>query len=189
MTKIILASKSEVRKNLLRKAGIEFDMVRANINEREIKEENKPGDTAIKLALAKACEVSIRYKNNLIIGCDQILEFDQQILHKVTSLTEARQRLIAFRGKEHFLYSAAVLVKNNSQKWKIVKKSRLKMHNLTNTEIDEYLKKTGTSIINSVACYEIENIGITLFEEINGSIYDIMGLPLFELVNILRLYR
>lgn len=186
---LVLASGSKIRADLLNKAGFKFDIVKSTIDERNIKEINDSEYMAKILAFSKANEVSNRYKNSLIIGCDQILEFENNILHKVNTIEEAKQRIINFNGKEHFLYSAIVLVKNNIKKCEIIKKTRLKMYNLTSQEIKNYIEKTTIDIVNSVSCYQIENLGINLFEEIEGNIYDIMGLPLFELIRYLKKYN
>lgn len=188
-TDLVLASGSKIRSYLLNKAGFKFITVKSTIDERNIDEINDSEYMAKILAFEKANEVSNRYKNNLIIGCDQILEFENNILHKVNSIEEAKQRIIEFNGKEHFLYSSIVLVKNNIKKWEIVKKTRLKMYKLTFEEIENYIGKISIDIINSLACYQIENLGINLFEEIEGNIYDIMGFPLFELVKYLKNYN
>lgn len=188
-TDLVLASGSKIRSYLLNQAGFKFITVKSTIDERNIDEINDSEYMAKILAFEKANEVSNRYKNNLIIGCDQILEFENNILHKVNSIEEAKQRIIEFNGKEHFLYSSIVLVKNNIKKWEIVKKTRLKMYKLTFEEIENYIGKIGIDIINSLACYQIENLGINLFEEIEGNIYDIMGFPLFELVKYLKKYN
>lgn len=186
---LILASGSKIRANLLKNAGFTFNIVKSNIDERTIKELANNSDMAQLLAFEKADEVSKRYKDKLIIGCDQILEFENNILHKVNSIAEAKQRIINFNGKEHFLYSAVCLVKNNITFWQLVKKTKLKMANNSIQIIENYIKKAGDNILNSVACYEIENIGINLFEKIEGNYHDIMGLPLLELINSLKNYN
>lgn len=186
---LILASGSEIRANLLKKVGFNFKIVKSAIDERAIKQVNNSANMANILAFSKANDISNKYKDSLVIGCDQILEFENNILHKVNSIEEAKQRIINFNGKEHFLYSAICLVQNNIKKWEIVKKVKLKMALLSQNQIENYIAKMSNNIINSVACYQIENLGINLFEKIDGNYNDIMGLPLLELINELRKYN
>lgn len=189
MSELILASQSKIRQHMLKQAGVVFISQNSQIDERKL--EASFGNIAIskqamQLAIAKAKAVSVNNKEAYVVGCDQMLEFENSAISKATNLEQAFTRLESFSGKTHFLHSAAVLMRDNVILWSIAKKSQLTMRCLTNTEIKEYLQKAGVNVLNSVGCYEIEGLGVTLFEKIEGSMFDIMGLPLLELLAALR---
>ncbi|MDN5248629.1 MAG: Maf family protein [Alphaproteobacteria bacterium] len=192
MSKLILASQSQIRCELLKNAGVEFCAKKSNIDERAFDEKLSGlavGQQALQLAIAKAMDVSKAHPDDYIIGCDQMLEFENKPVHKAKSIVEASIRLTAFSGKSHFLHSAAVLVKSGKVLWQIVKISSLKMRDLTSQDIKSYLQQIDKDTIFSVGCYQIEGLGINLFDAIEGNMFDIMGLPLLELLAILREYN
>ena len=184
MTNLILASGSEIRYKLLRQSGLKFTVVKSGVNERDIQVSDTK-DLSLVLAKVKALDVANKNCGALVIGCDQTLEFDGKVIHKAKDITEAKQRLLQFSGKVHYLHSSLALAKDNEIIWDLTKTTTLKMRDLSESNIDNFLAKSG-DILSSVGCYKIEDLGISLFEYIKGNYHDIMGLPLLELLCKLR---
>lgn len=190
--KLILASKSEIRKTVLENAGLEFECQTATLNERlaieEIGGEDSfsPHELALILADLKAKNISDQNKDCLIIGADQVLGFEGKIIHKAKSLDEARDRLKAFSDKTHHLYSGISLVLNGDIIWHQVSTSSMVVRELSDDFIEAYLQKAGERILSSVGCYQLENLGAQLFKKIEGDFFSILGLPLLPLLSALR---
>jgi len=187
--KIILASKSPFRLALLEKAGLCVSRETSSINERDLEKDFlsfSPDGLALKLAKAKAEEVSHRFKNALVIGCDQILSCEKNILHKVKNLEEARQRLRFLSGRVHHLHTFVAVYKNGDFLWQYGEQASLKMHLLGEKFIDYYLQQVGEEILAIAGICQIEGMGIRLLEKIEGDYHAIIGLPLLPLLNFLR---
>ena len=187
---IILASGSEIRQTLLRNANIPFESVLPRVDEEMIKmslqaEEAHPRDIADALAEAKARKVSQKNPGKLVIGCDQVLDFDGQVLSKPESPDEARAQLKAMRGKTHRLLSAAVIYKDAEPLWRHVGVVRLTMRDFSDAYLDDYVERNWDSIRWSVGAYKIEEEGIRLMARTEGDYFTILGLPMVELVNYL----
>ncbi|NIY71441.1 septum formation protein Maf [Marivivens donghaensis] len=187
---IILASGSEIRKTLLRNANIPFESVLPRVDEEMIKmslqaEEANPRDIADALAEAKARKVSQKNPGKLVIGCDQVLDFDGQVLSKPESPDDARAQLRAMRGKTHRLLSAAVIYKDAEPLWRHVGVVRLTMRDFSDAYLDDYVDRNWDSIRWSVGAYKIEEEGIRLMARTEGDYFTILGLPMVELVNYL----
>ncbi len=187
---IILASGSEIRQTLLRNANIPFESVLPRVDEEMIKmslqaEEAHPRDIADALAEAKARKVSQKNPGKLVIGCDQVLDFDGQVLSKPESPDEARAQLKAMRGKTHRLLSAAVIYKDAEPLWRHVGVVRLTMRDFSDAYLDDYVDRNWDSIRWSVGAYKIEEEGIRLMARTEGDYFTILGLPMVELVNYL----
>lgn len=187
---IILASGSEIRQTLLRNANIPFESVLPRVDEEMIKmslqaEEANPRDIADALAEAKARKVSQKNPGKLVIGCDQVLDFDGQVLSKPESPDEARAQLKAMRGKTHRLLSAAVICKDAEPLWRHVGVVRLTMRDFSDAYLDDYVDRNWDSIRWSVGAYKIEEEGIRLMARTEGDYFTILGLPMVELVNYL----
>ncbi|UTO28403.1 Maf family nucleotide pyrophosphatase [Bartonella harrusi] len=186
---LILASLSSYRAQLLKKAGLNFFIEGASFDEREIEKTTKtkdPKKLSCFLASAKAKNVSNRFPNALVIGCDQVLDLEGQVFHKVTNKKQAHQRLRDLSGKIHSLHSAVALFKNGEEIWSEAFSAHMTVRSLSSDFIECYLARVGTDILNSVGVYQIEGEGIQLFEKIDGDFFTILGLPLLPLLIKLR---
>jgi len=189
--KLILASNSAARRQMLSDAGCRFEAIAADIDESALKAAHldaglRAGDLALVLANAKAQAVSINHPADLVIGSDQVLICDGKVFTKVNTLPQAAQQLTELQGKTHVLISAVACWQENQPVFQTSETASMSMFRFTAKEIDTYLTDTGTSILGSVGCYQIEGKGIRLFEEIHGSHFTIMGMPLTPLVKFLR---
>ncbi len=190
-TPLILASASQHRAMLLKSAGLKFTLQAAHIEERTIEEpllkaSLEPADIARILAEAKAKEVSERFPDALVIGCDQTLSLEERMFHKPRDMKDARQHLLAFSGKSHQLNSGIVLVKNGETLWRHVAIANMSVRQLDPGYIGRYLAKIGDKAMTSVGAYQIEGEGINLFDNIEGDTFTIIGLPLLPLLAKLR---
>ena len=188
---LILASASPFRAIMLQNAGIEFEAVAARIDERAVEQplleaDLPPGDIAEVLAIAKAEEVSARKTGALVIGSDQVLSLCGEILHKVEDMEGARRRLLQLSGKTHHLDSAIALVRDGEVLWSHVERAAITMRNLSPEFVGRHLAEAGETVLSSVGAYQIEGVGVQLFEKIEGDFFTIMGLPLLALLGELR---
>ena len=188
--KIYLASASQTRVHLLRSAGLVFDAKAAPIDEEAIKQaglaENvPPDDIAITLAELKAQKLASQ-KEGYIIGCDQLLSCEGAIFSKPRSEQEAAQHLEKLNGKTHRLHNAVVVFQAGRRIWHHCSHADLTMRKLTAQDIADYLAFCGSDCLSSPGCYQIEAGGAQLFSEIKGVYYDILGLPLLPLLQLLR---
>lgn len=189
--KLILASTSPFRKKMLADAGLAFEAVRPDIDERAAEAPltdsgASPEDIALVLAESKAVDVSERYRDALVLGCDQTLSLGQELLHKPDDMEAARRRLLHLSGKTHQLNSAAVIAKNGEAIWRHVDVARLTMRKLDPGFVGRHLALVGDKALTSVGGYQIEGPGIQLFDKIEGDHFTIVGLPLLEVLNELR---
>ena len=187
---IILASGSEIRASLLRNAGLSFETVLARVDEDAIKagllaEAAPPRDIADALAEAKAMKVGARNPGALVIGCDQVLDFDGTILSKPRDIDEARSQLQAMRGRRHSLLSAAVLCHQGRPVWRHVGQVRLTMRAFSDRYLDAYLDRNWDSLRHAVGGYKLEEEGVRLFSRIEGDYFNVLGLPLIEILGYL----
>lgn len=190
MKKIILASKSKVRIKILNNSGINFDFVYSNVNEYEIKkkcliEKLDAESTALNLAKSKAEKVSLKYKENYVIGADQILECDNILFNKAENFEEAYKNLLFFKNKKHYLVNGISIFINGSNVWNFTNKISMIMRDFSDKFLRNYLSNN-KEVINSVGCYFIENEGIQLFSEIDNDYFSILGMPLIPVLNFLR---
>ncbi|HEY9553968.1 Maf family protein [Allosphingosinicella sp.] len=188
--KLILASLSETRRNMLQAAGIKFEARSSLVNEEKSKAELR-GDGlaahAVAKGLAEMKALSIDAPKVLVIGSDQTLEFgDFGMLDKPASRADARSQLKLLRGKSHFLHSAVVAAENGKIVWRQVDTARLTMRPLSDEFIERYLDLEYEDIRHSVGGYLIEGRGVQLFEWMEGSYFTILGLPLLPLLAYLR---
>lgn len=189
-TKFILASGSEIRAALLRNAGLSFDIIPARIDEDMIKMSLKAEgahsrDLADALAEFKARKVSEKHPDALVLGCDQVADLGGEILSKPASQEEAVLQLTEMSGKTHRLLSAAVLYQEGKPLWRHVGLVRMKMRALSPNYVTGYVERNWDSIRHSVGAYKLEEEGVRLFSKIDGDYFNVLGLPLTELISYL----
>ena len=190
--KIILASGSDIRAQLLRNAGVSFDVQVARIDEDAVRaslqaENASPRDIADTLAELKAQRVAAKHPDALVIGCDQILALDQQIFAKPQTPADAVTQLQALRGKKHQLLSAAVIYGEGKPLWRHVGVVRLHMRDASDAYLTSYVDRNWDSICHAVGAYKLEEEGVRLFTRIEGDYFNVLGLPLLELLSYLTL--
>lgn len=186
--KIILASKSGVRKQILDKYKIDSEVIVSNIDEDQVKEslqaENaSPTVISKNLAELKSIKVSTKYPNRLVLGADSVVSFNNKIINKPKSRDEALEILQKLNDSKHYLISSACISKNGSMVWNHTDESELKMKKFTDEDLIKYLNKIKTETLISYGVYQIEADGFNLFEYINGDKDSIMGLPIKEIIN------
>jgi septum formation protein len=192
MTQLILASTSAARRAMLVRAGVECDVMAPMVDELAIKEsllaQGFGGrDIADALAEAKAVKLSGKNPAALVIGADQTLELDDgSLLDKPESPGQAVEQLTRMAGTTHKLYSAAVVAERGEPVWRFVATSRMIVRPLSAGFIADYVGQHWEDIRHCVGCYRIEDAGAQLFSQIQGSHFDIMGLPLLPLLGFLR---
>lgn len=189
---IVLASKSQARVDMLNAAQVPFTQVVPLIDEEEVKlaaiEQNaKPRDICDLLAQMKAQKVSGKELDAFVIGCDQILELDGKLLSKPKSIDDARDQLLTMRDRQHSLYSAACIFHQGRAIWRHVGTARLLMRDFSDLYLEEYLARNWPEIGYCVGGYKIEGEGIRLFSRIDGDTFVIRGMPMFELLDFLRI--
>ena len=193
LTQIILASTSRARREMLAAAGVPFTVEAAEVDEPAIrakllgeKVQPKPPQIAEALARAKAEDVSRRHKGALVIGGDQVLALGSELLTKAKNTAAARATLERLRGRVHELHSAVALAADGKVLWAHTATARLKMRDFSDAFLDDYITRAGERIQQSVGAYELEGLGVQLFETIEGDYFTILGLPLLPLLAELR---
>lgn len=187
---LILASGSEIRATLLQNAGIDFQVVPARIDESAIRaglaaEDASPRDVADALAEYKARKVGQKNPGALVLGCDQVAALKGDILTKPESPDHAAEQLARMAGQTHHLMSAAVIYHDYEPVWRHVGVVRMTMRKLTAGYIEDYVQRNWESIRHSVGAYKLEEEGVRLFSQIDGSYFNVLGLPLTELISYL----
>lgn len=189
MKPLVLASASETRARLLRAAGVEFDVVPANIDEDKVKTQGvRAGHATAELAVALAELKSLRLNSSVqhVLGADQILDLDGRAVGKCATLADAASLLGRLRGRAHELVTAVALAQGGKVVWRHVERSRLVMRNFTDAFVAEYLSRAGESVLQAVGCYELEGLGSQLFERVEGDFFSVLGLPLLPTLEALR---
>lgn len=189
---LILASQSRSRQMLLANAGIGFEAVPADIDEREAQEASGlsgPGAIAALLAQQKALSVSSRRPGRFVVGADQTLARGARLFAKPAGRAQAAEQLSALAGGSHELHSAVAVVRDGKILFEAVTIARMTMRQFGETEIDAYLDAAGEAVTTSVGAYQLEGLGVHLFERIEGDHFTILGLPLLPLLAFLRSER
>jgi len=186
---LVLASKSAIRAKVLADAGIKAETVPSGVDEDLLKARiSSPEDLAQALAIEKALAVSAERPDALVIGADQIMVCDGRQFDKPADMAEARENLKFLAGKQHMLLSGIALVRGGSCLWAQTVPAKLRVRAMTEAYLDAYLAAAGDSILGSVGCYRLEDVGVQLFESIDGDHMTIYGLPLLHLLPHLRAY-
>lgn len=191
MTRLILASASEVRARVLKGAGVDFEIHPAHVDEEAVKDSLLAAkaplrDVADALAELKALRVSANRPDALVLGADQVLAFEGELVNKCASLDEARTLLRRLRGRSHQLISALVLAKAGGAIWRTAETATLKMRDFSDRFLDDYLASEGEELLKGVGCYRLESRGAQLFERVEGDYFTVLGLPLQSLLAVLR---
>jgi septum formation protein len=187
---LILASRSEIRLNLLRAAGLQVTAEGARVDEELIRrsleaEGAPPRDLADTLAEMKAVKVSERHAEAVVIGCDQVLEFSGRAWSKPATPEEAQTQLQSLRGRTHKLLSAVVIAEAGRPVWRHVGVARLTMRDFSDTYLGAYLQRNWPQIGESVGGYKLEEEGLRLFSAIEGDYFTILGLPMLPVLSYL----
>jgi septum formation protein len=192
MRNIILASASVIRLKILNDFGFNVKVEAANIDEDEIKnsllaEKFSSFDISRTLAETKATKISSKFYGQTVLGADQVLDFEGNIFNKPESIELATSLMKRLNGKEHSLFSSICLSKNGSTIWMHTEQVVLKMKQISDNFIKDYLQKVGLETIRKYGVYQIEGMGKDLFEEINGDEYSVMGMPIKQLISYYKL--
>ena len=188
---LILASKSAIRASLLRAAAVPFEIRGSGVDEDALKtawlaEQRTPRQVAEGLAEAKALAVSRAEPDAWVIGADQTMEFEGALFDKPADFAEARARLLDFRGKPHQLHCGTALARGGDVVWSAAPTSTLHVRAFSEAWLDHYLASVGADVLQSVGAYQLEGLGVQLFDRIEGDWFAILGLPMIALLNELR---
>ena len=191
LNKIILASKSKVRKNILDNNKIESIVEPSNVDEEVvklslIKEKASPEIISKNLAELKANKVSAKKIDNIVLGADSVIDLDGELISKPENRDEAMTILKKLNGKTHLLISSVCISKNGSMIWNYTDKAKLSMKNFTENELKKYLSKISDEALYSYNVYQIEGEGRNLFTKIDGDEDTIMGLPIKKIKEYLK---
>jgi septum formation protein len=186
---LVLASKSSARRALLSAAGVPIEVLPADLDERAaeaVVASSRPDAIAALLAREKALHMERRNPGRLVLGADQTLELDGKGFAKPPDRAAARTQLLALSGRSHELHSAVAFAQNGTVVFETVSTARLTMRTLSERFVDRYLDVVGSVATASVGAYQIEGLGIQLFERLDGDYFAILGLPLLEVLHFLR---
>ena len=186
---LVLASKSKVRRTLLEAAGIPVEIDSADIDERAAEAPHagaSPENVALLLAREKALAVARRRPGLLVLGADQTLALGSRRFSKPATIASAREQLASLSDKTHALHSGLAVARDGKILFETVATARLTMRALSNDTLDAYLSAAGERILGSVGAYQLEGLGVHLFEKIEGDHFTVLGLPLLPLLGFFR---
>lgn len=189
--KIILASKSGVRKKILDKFKINSEVIVSNVDEEEVKnsllaEGANPLIVSKNLAELKSIRVSIKNPDRLVLGADSVVSLNNQLINKPKTREEALEILKKLNNSLHYLISSVCISKNGAMIWNHTDQSELKMKKFSNKDLLDYLKKIKTETLLAYGVYQVEADGLSLFEYIKGDLDSIMGLPIKQIINYIK---
>ena len=186
---LILASQSRARQMLLANAGVSFEAVPADIDERSVQKNpgvSAPGEIAGLLAREKACFVSSKNSGRYVVGADQTLALGSRLFSKPAGRAQAADQLRLLAGGTHELHSAVAVARDGKIVFSDVSVARMTMRRLDERAIEAYLDQAGQAVTTSVGAYQLEGLGVHLFERIEGDHFTILGLPLLPLLAFMR---
>ena len=189
--KIILASKSGVRKKILEKNNINCIVLPSNVDEEQVKDSllaagANPMLISKNLAELKSVKISSKYPDELVLGADSVISLNNELINKPKTREEGLEILRKLNGSIHYLITSVCISKNGSMIWNFTDQSELKMKKLSDKEIINYLKKIKTEILLSYGVYQIEAGGLELFDTVKGNIDSIMGLPIKQVIDYIK---
>ncbi|MBC6440656.1 MAG: Maf family protein [Rhodospirillales bacterium] len=189
--RLILASRSGGRRQMLENAGVVFEVDAANIDEDAVRDSLKAEGAPVEqvaetLAELKARRVSARQPGALVLGADQMLECEGRWYDKPESVAVARDHLLSLAGRTHRLISSVVLLRDEARLWHETAVAAMTMRPFTDGFLDSYLEAVGDRVCTSVGCYQVEGPGLQLFHRIDGDHFTIVGLPLLPVLDQLR---
>ena len=192
--KIILASKSGVRKEILERNKFECLVSPSNVDEDQVKNSllaagANPMLISKNLAELKSIKVSNKYNDQMVLGADSVISLKDELINKPSSREEALEILNTPNGSVHFLITSVCISKNGSMIWNFTDQSELKMKKLSNEELIQYLKKVTTDKLLAYGVYQIEAGGLELFEYVKGDRDSIMGLPIKQIIDYIKLNK
>jgi septum formation protein len=190
VSRLILASKSAIRAQLLSGAGLDFETEGSGVDEdveksRMLASRVGPKGIAQALSEAKALAVS-RRRDGMVIGADQTLDLDGTLFDKAASMGEGRERLVSLRGRTHQLHSGVALARAGELVWSDTQSAALTMRAFSDDFLDGYVMRNASAMVSSVGGYQLEGEGLQLFERIDGDYFSILGLPMLALLAMLR---
>jgi septum formation protein len=190
---LILASGSRARREMLAAAGLAFEVIPADVDEAAIRDRmlsatpvGDPAHIAVALARAKAEQVSHHHPDARVIGADQVLVLGSRLFEKPQDVPAARVQLLELRSKLHQLVSAVAIAEGGAVVWSTVTQARMTMRPFTDAFLDSYLSHAGERVTESVGAYQLEGLGVQLFERIEGDYFTILGMPMLPLLDALR---
>ncbi len=192
--KIILASASGVRKQILDKYNIDSDVIISNVDEDQIKEsllleKATPLTVSKNLAEIKSIKISSKHPDRLVLGADSVVSLDNKLINKPKSRNEALEILKALNNSIHYLISSVCISKNGAMIWNYSEQSELKMKDFKEEELLKYLNKIKTDTLLKYGVYQVEADGFNLFEYIKGDKDSIMGLPIKQIINYIEKHK
>ena len=192
--KLILASKSGVRKKILNENGIDSEVIVSNVDEDEVKasllsEGADPLIISKNLAEIKSLKVSSKNPDRMVLGADSVISLNNKLINKPKSRNEAFDILKKLNNSKHHLISSVCISKNGAMIWNHTDSSELKMKNLTDAQLLNYMDKIKTETLLAYGVYQVEAEGIELFEYIKGDHNSIMGLPIKDIINYIKKYK
>ena len=188
---LILASASAARAGMLRDAGLDFQIRPANLDEADITDTvqrsgSGPGDVAQELAAYKALYVSLDHPDALVLGADQVLNHNAELIDRAFDREGARATLTRLRGDTHTLISGAAIARDGDVLWEHSERVEMTVRPFSDAFLDIYLANAGSALTDAVGCYHLEGLGAQLFSRVEGDYFTVLGLPLLAVLQALR---